>query len=95
TTIEKLALNLGGGSATVSGSAGQTLDLTANLADLPVALANDFVPGLDGAGTVEGTAHITGPSSNPNIQFDAKVAGAETSQTRQAGLGPLDLDAAG
>ncbi|MGT2466908.1 hypothetical protein ACVOMV_21200 [Mesorhizobium atlanticum] len=27
TTIEKLALNLGGGSATVSGSAGQTLDL--------------------------------------------------------------------
>ncbi|MDX8438648.1 translocation/assembly module TamB domain-containing protein [Mesorhizobium australafricanum] len=95
TTIEKLALNLGGGSATVSGSAGQTLDLTANLANLPVALANDFVPGLDGVGTVEGTAHVTGPSSNPDVQFNAKVAGAETSQTRQAGLGPLDLDAAG
>ncbi|CDX27074.1 conserved exported hypothetical protein [Mesorhizobium plurifarium] len=95
TTIEKLALNLGGGSATVSGSAGQTLDLTANLANLPVALANDFVPGLDGAGTVEGTAHVTGPSSNPDVQFNAKVAGAQTSQTRQAGLGPLDLDAAG
>lgn len=94
-TIEKLALNLGGGSATISGSAGQSLDLTANLANLPVALANDFVPGLDGAGTVEGTAHVTGPSSNPDIQFDAKVAGAETGQTRQAGLGPLDLDAAG
>ncbi|PBC12351.1 translocation/assembly module TamB domain-containing protein [Mesorhizobium sp. WSM3859] len=95
TTIEKLALNLGGGSATVSGSAGQTLDLTADLANLPVALANDFVPGLDGAGTVEGTAHVTGPSSNPDVQFNAKVAGAETSQTRQAGLGALDLDAAG
>ncbi|CDX50323.1 conserved exported hypothetical protein [Mesorhizobium plurifarium] len=95
TTIEKLALNLGGGLATVSGSAGQTLDLTANLANLPVALANDFVPGLDGAGTVEGTAHVTGPSSNPDVQFNAKVAGAQTSQTRQAGLGPLDLDAAG
>ncbi|TPI50996.1 translocation/assembly module TamB [Mesorhizobium sp. B3-1-7] len=95
TAIEKLALNLGGGSATVSGSAGQALDLTANLANLPLALANDFVPGLDGAGTLEGTAHVTGPSSNPDIQFDAKLAGAETSQTRQAGLGPLDLDAAG
>ncbi|MDG4894140.1 translocation/assembly module TamB domain-containing protein [Mesorhizobium sp. WSM4976] len=95
TTIEKLALNLGGGSATVSGSAGQTLDLTTNLANLPLALGNDFVPGLDGAGTLEGTAHVTGPSSNPDIQFNAKVAGAETSQTRQAGLGPLDLDAAG
>ncbi|WP_292453499.1 translocation/assembly module TamB, partial [Mesorhizobium sp.] len=95
TTIEKLALNLGGGSATVSGSAGQTLDLAANLANLPLALANDFVPGLDGAGTLEGTAHVTGPSSNPDVQFNAKMAGAETSQTRQAGLGPLDLDAAG
>ncbi|RWF17236.1 MAG: translocation/assembly module TamB, partial [Mesorhizobium sp.] len=95
TTIEKLALNLGGGSATVSGSAGETLDLTANLANLPVALGNDFVPGLDGAGTLEGTAHVTGPSSNPDVQFNAKVAGAETSQTRQAGLGPLDLNAAG
>jgi translocation and assembly module TamB len=95
TTIEKLGLNLGGGSATVSGTAGQTLDLTANLANLPLALANDFVPGLDGAGTLEGTAHVTGPASNPDVQFNAKVAGAETSQTRQAGLGPLDLDAAG
>ncbi|AZO13771.1 translocation/assembly module TamB [Mesorhizobium sp. M2A.F.Ca.ET.043.05.1.1] len=95
TIIEKLALNLGGGSATVSGSAGETLDVTANLANLPLALGNDFVPGLDGAGTLEGTAHVTGPSSNPDIQFNAKVAGAETSQTRQAGLGPLDLDAAG
>ncbi|TIP05773.1 MAG: translocation/assembly module TamB, partial [Mesorhizobium sp.] len=95
TTIEELALNLGGGSATVSGSAGETLDLTANLANLPLALGNDFVPGLDGAGTLEGTAHVTGPSSNPDVQFNAKVAGAETSQTRQAGLGPLDLEAVG
>ena len=93
--VDKLALNLGGGSATVSGTAGQTLDLTANLANLPVGLANDFMPGLNGAGTVEGTAHVTGPSSSPDVQFNAKVAGAETSQTRQAGLGPLDLDAAG
>ncbi|AZO74588.1 translocation/assembly module TamB domain-containing protein [Mesorhizobium sp. M1D.F.Ca.ET.043.01.1.1] len=95
TSIEKLALNLGGGTATVSGSAGQTLDLTANFASLPAALANDFVPGLDAAGTLEGAAHVTGPSSSPDVQFNAKLAGAETSQTRQAGLGPLNLDAAG
>lgn len=95
TTVEKLALNLGGGTATVSGSAGQILDLTANLANLPAALANDFVPGLDAAGTLEGTAHVTGPSANPDVRFNAKLAGAETAQTRQIGLGPLDLDAAG
>ncbi|RUW17498.1 translocation/assembly module TamB, partial [Mesorhizobium sp. M1E.F.Ca.ET.041.01.1.1] len=95
TTVEKLALDLGGGSVALSGNAGQTLDLTANFAKLPAALANDFVPGLDAAGTLEGTAHVTGPSSNPDVRFNAKLAGAETSQTRQAGLGPLNLDVAG
>ena len=95
TSIDKLALNLGGGTATVSGSAGQTLDLTANFASLPASLANDFVPGLDAAGMLEGTAHVTGPSANPDVRFNAKLVGAETSQTRQAGLGPLNLDAAG
>ncbi|MEW6632374.1 MAG: translocation/assembly module TamB domain-containing protein [Pseudomonadota bacterium] len=94
-SIEKLALDLGGGSVALSGNAGQTLDLTATFANLPAALANDFVPGLDAAGQMNGTAHVTGPSTNPDVQFDAKLAGAETSQTRQAGLGPLDLDAAG
>ncbi|TIO78172.1 MAG: translocation/assembly module TamB [Mesorhizobium sp.] len=95
TSIEKLALDLGGGSVALSGNAGQTLDLTANFAKLPAALANDFVPGLDAAGTLEGAAHVTGPASNPDVRFNAKLAGAETSQTRQSGLGPLNLDAAG
>ncbi|TIX99639.1 MAG: translocation/assembly module TamB, partial [Mesorhizobium sp.] len=31
----------------------------------------------------------------PDIRFSAQLSGAETSQTRQAGLGPLNLDAAG
>lgn len=94
-SIEKLALDLGGGSVALSGNAGQTLDLTANFANLPAALANEFVPGLGAAGQLHGMAHVTGPSSNPDVQFNAKLAGAEISQTRQAGLGPLDLDAAG
>lgn len=95
TTIQRLVVDLGGGSVTLSGTAGQTLDLAAIFSALPAALANDFSPGLDAAGTLDGTAQITGPSANPGIRFNAKLAGAETSQTRQAGLGPLDLDAAG
>ncbi|MGX9145181.1 translocation/assembly module TamB domain-containing protein [Mesorhizobium sp. 128a] len=95
TTIQRLVVDLGGGSVTLSGTAGQTLDLAANFSALPAALANDFSPGLAAAGTLDGTAQITGPSANPDIRFKAKLAGAETSQTRQAGLGPLDLDAAG
>ncbi|TJW00284.1 MAG: translocation/assembly module TamB [Mesorhizobium sp.] len=94
-SIETLMLDVGGGSLTVSGTAGQTLDLAAELSELPAALANDFSPGLDAAGTLGGTAQVTGPSAAPDIRFDAQLSGAETSQTRQAGLGPLNVDAAG
>ncbi|TIM64697.1 MAG: translocation/assembly module TamB, partial [Mesorhizobium sp.] len=94
-SIEKLMLDVGGGSVTMSGTAGQTLDLAAEFSRLPAALANDFSPGLDAAGTLGGTAQVTGPSAAPDIRFDAQLSGAETSQTRQAGLGPLNLDAAG
>ncbi|CCV14883.1 translocation/assembly module TamB domain-containing protein [Mesorhizobium sp. STM 4661] len=94
-SIEKLALDVGGGSVTLSGTAGQTLDLAAEFSALPAALANDFSPGLDAAGTLGGTAQVTGPSANPDIRFNVQLAGAETSQTRQAALGPLNLDAAG
>ncbi|OWK19901.1 hypothetical protein AJ88_36525 [Mesorhizobium amorphae CCBAU 01583] len=38
---------------------------------------------------------MTGSPANPDIRFNAKLTGAETSQTRQAGLGSLDLNAAG
>ncbi|MEP6563559.1 MAG: translocation/assembly module TamB domain-containing protein [Mesorhizobium sp.] len=95
TSIEKLALDVGGGTVTVSGTAGQALDLAATFAELPAALANDFSPGLDAAGTLGGTARVTGSSANPDIRFDAQLSGVETSQTRQAGLGPLAVDAAG
>ncbi|MDF3151092.1 translocation/assembly module TamB domain-containing protein [Mesorhizobium sp. XAP10] len=94
-SIEKLALDVGGGSVTLSGTAGQTLDLAAQFSALPAALANEFSPGLDAVGTLSGTAGVTGPPAAPDVRFNAQLAGIETSQTRQAGLGPLAVDAAG
>lgn len=94
-SIENLTLGVGGGSVAVSGTAGQTLDLAATLSAVPAALANDFSPGLDAVGALSGTAQVTGSSAAPDIRFNARLSGAETSQTRRAGLGPLDLDAAG
>ncbi|QPC92161.1 translocation/assembly module TamB domain-containing protein [Mesorhizobium sp. INR15] len=95
TSIDKLALDIGGGSVTVSGTAGQTLDLAAEFAALPAALANDFSPGLDAVGTLGGTARVTGSPEAPDVRFNAQLNGVETSQTRQAGLGALAVDAAG
>lgn len=95
TSIEKLALDVGGGSVTLSGTAGQALDLAATVSQLPAALANDFSPGLEATGTLGGTAQISGSPANPDIRFNAQLSSAETSQTRKAGLGPLVVDAAG
>ncbi len=95
TSIEKLALDVGGGAVTVSGTVGQVLDLKAEFSALPAALANDFSPGLDAVGTLGGTASVTGSPSAPDVRFNAQLAGVETSQTRQAGLGTLAVDAAG
>lgn len=95
TSIEKLALDVGGGAVTVSGAAGEALDLKAEFSALPAALANDFSPGLDAVGSLGGTASVTGSPSAPDVRFNAQLTGVETSQTRQAGLGALAVDAAG
>ncbi|MFA6154425.1 translocation/assembly module TamB domain-containing protein, partial [Mesorhizobium sp.] len=95
TSIERLALDVGGGSVTLSGTAGETLDLAAEFSALPAALANDFSPGLDAVGTLGGTARVTGSPAAPDVRFNAQLTGVETSQTRQAALGPLAVDAAG
>ncbi|MEQ1940452.1 translocation/assembly module TamB domain-containing protein [Mesorhizobium sp. CN5-321] len=95
TSIDRLAVGLGGGSVVLSGTAGETLDLKAEISNLPAALGNAFVDGLDAAGRLDGTATVTGPSSAPVVGFDARLAGGETSQTRKLGLGALDLAASG
>ena len=39
---------------------GETLDVDVALTDIPVGLANGFVPDLDATGTISGTASATG-----------------------------------
>src|SRR6185312_11382280 len=95
TTIGKLALGLGGGAATVSGTVGQALDLNAVLAQVPLSLANAFSPGLEATGTASGTVKVTGAPANPAVAFDIKAAGVQTSQTRGAGFGGMGVAATG
>ena len=53
--FDKTTLKTGGGSVTLSGQAGSTLDLSATLTSVPAALANSFVPNLGAEGTISGT----------------------------------------
>ncbi|MDJ0929800.1 hypothetical protein [Breoghania sp.] len=58
-------LALGGGSASISGTAGSNLDVSVNLNAVPMSLANAVAPGFGIEGTFSGTAHATGADSNP------------------------------
>lgn len=91
TTIQKLVVAVGGGTATVTGTAGQTLDINAALANVPISVANNFSPGLEAAGTVSGTVKVTGAAANPSVAYDIKGAGVQTSQTRGAGFGGMSI----
>src|SRR5690606_28852939 len=64
-TLDNVALDIGGGTAVVSGTAGTNLNLNATLSAVPASVANNFAPGLDAAGTISGTARVTGAAANP------------------------------
>lgn len=89
--LDRLALNLGGGTATVTGTAGASMDLTVQLSSIPASLANAFASGLGAEGPISGDVAVTGTGANPNVRFNLNWTGAQTSQTRSAGVGALTI----
>lgn len=91
-----IKLALGGGSVTVKGAAGgEKLALEARISALPAELANTFSPSLGASGAISGTASVAGSPAQPKIGFDLAWKGAETAQTRAAGLGAFAITAKG
>jgi translocation and assembly module TamB len=95
TTLDRVAIDIGGGNVVVSGTAGSTLNLNATLQAVPASVVNSFAPGLDAAGSISGTAKVTGAAASPAIGYSLDWAGAQTSQTRSAGLGPISVTSTG
>jgi len=71
------------------------LGLNVTLANLPLGILNGAVKGQELAGTVTGTAHVTGPLTNPAAAFDLKGTGLAAKPLRDNGLAPLSLQASG
>jgi translocation and assembly module TamB len=94
-TIDRLVLATGDGRTTISGRAGDTLDLNVDLRNLPLALAALAAPNLDMRGTLSGTARITGSASAPAGNYDLRVAKLTNGDIAKAGLGPFDITAKG
>ena len=59
--LTPLALDFGTGSLTAQGRIDETFDVDVAIRAMPLALANTIRPDLGLAGTVDGTARITGP----------------------------------
>lgn len=93
--LEGLTIQTGSGSITVTGSAGDTLNIQAKITNLPASLANTFVPSLDAEGAISGTAKVTGKPAAPDVAFQADWANAATSQTKSAGIGALGVKTTG
>jgi translocation and assembly module TamB len=94
-SFDNATLNAGGGSATISGRAGQTLDLAIGLNAIPAALANSVSPTLAAEGTVSGTVTMSGTAADPAARFDIAMVGASVAASRNAGLGPLNISSRG
>jgi|GEM_PF-913344 len=94
-TIEPLELQLGNGSLTLSGKAGQSLDLAADLNSVPLNLANAFVPSLGLGGTLSGKANAKGSASSPEAEWSISGAGLTASELQKNGLAALNLTSSG
>lgn len=93
--LDALRFDVGSGSITASGTAGETLALNVNLAALPLSIANTIVPSLGLAGTLDGTAVVSGSASNPQVQFDARGSGINAAAIQPFGIAPISATVTG
>jgi translocation and assembly module TamB len=94
-TLDAVAFDIGKGSLTATGSAGQTLDISVALKALPLSTANAVSPALGLAGTLDGTAHVTGAAARPQASFAIRGQGIGAAAIRDLGVTPLSLDVGG
>ena len=94
-TIDRLSLATKGGSAVITGSAGESLALNVDLRSLPLSLIDLVSPGAGIAGSVTGAAKINGSSRSPEGSYKFSVTRVSTPDTLKAGLGAIDITAEG
>lgn len=94
-SLDALRFDVGSGRITASGTAGDTLALNIDIAALPLSIANTIVPSLGLAGTLDGTAVISGAASDPQVRFTARGNGINAAAIQPFGIAPLSAELAG
>ncbi|MBS9721314.1 translocation/assembly module TamB domain-containing protein [Tianweitania sp. BSSL-BM11] len=71
------------------------LNLDVTLRSLPLGIANAIVPEQNLAGTITGTAQVTGELRNPAASFQLSGSGISATPLADAGVAPLSVQADG
>jgi translocation and assembly module TamB len=94
-SLDAVRFDVGSGSITATGSAGEALNIALDISQLPLSIANSVVPSLGLAGTLDGRATITGSGSDPRVAFEARAAGINAAAISAFGITPLSVSANG
>ena len=93
--LDAVRFDVGSGSITATGSAGETLSIVLDINALPLSIANAIAPDLGLAGTLNGRVNIAGTGSDPQVSFEAQVAGVNAAAISEFGIAPLTASASG
>ena len=92
--ISDLTIAANGGRVGLNGRIGRSLDLKVAIRSLPLSMVEIAQPGLALAGTLDGEVDLRGPVARPDGRYRLALARFAAPQTREAGLPPIDADAA-
>nr|WP_314258070.1 translocation/assembly module TamB domain-containing protein [uncultured Devosia sp.] len=94
-SLEAVRFDVGSGSITATGSAGETLSIALDINALPLSIANAVAPDLGLAGTLNGKVNVAGTGSDPQVSFDAQVSGVNAAAIGDFGIAPLSASTRG
>jgi translocation and assembly module TamB len=90
--IDGLTIQASTGTVAVTGTAGETLDISADISDLPATLIHTVAPTLGAEGKITGKVDIAGNGAAPVVRYDLTWSGASIASVRSArhnGRGPV------
>ena len=91
--VQHLRMAVDRGELTMDGRVGKTLDLTANLRDLPASIATVVSPSMAARGTISARAHLTGPASAPDGTIHVEARRVQLRSGPGQAIPPADLTA--
>ncbi|AEV37096.1 protein containing DUF490 [Pseudovibrio sp. FO-BEG1] len=94
-TVTSFELELGSGSLQVSGTDSTELNITARMNQLPLSLANAFVPSLELDGTLNGEARAFGKVDTPEVSWNLALNDFSAKPLKDNRILPLQITSTG